>query len=71
MKKLNEGDLVIVIEPMPNWSWLNYHTGDLGIIVRLRNYKYNFRVVEVYFFKSGNIEKVPDHFLSGVPNGDR
>ena len=71
MRELNKGDLVIVIEPMPNWSWLNYHTGDLGIIMGLRDYKYNFRVVEVYFFNSGIVEKVPDHFLSGVFNGER
>ena len=71
MKKLSEGDLVIVVEPMPNWSWLNYHTGDLGIVVKLREYKHSFRIIDVYFIKSGNIEKVPDHFLSGVVNRDR
>ena len=71
MKRLNEGDLVIVVEPMPTWSWLNYHTGDLGIILKLKEYKHGFRIVEVYFFMSGNVEKVPDHFLSRVFDGDR
>ena len=71
MSVLNKGDLVIVIEPMPNWSWMKYHTGDLGIILDLRDYQYGFRVTSVYFFKSGVVEKVPDHFLAEVFSGKR
>ena len=71
MKEFHEGDLVIVVEPMPNWSWLNYHTGDIGIVVKLENYQYGFRIVCVYFFESSEIEKVPDHFLLRIDNGDR
>ena len=69
MRELSKGDLVIVIEPMPNWSWLNYHTGDLGIVMDLRDYKYEFKVTTVFFFKTEAIEKVPDYFLIGVYGG--
>tara|TARA_A100001515_G_C4583436_1_gene213703 strand:+ start:1870 stop:2085 length:216 start_codon:yes stop_codon:yes gene_type:complete len=69
--KINKGDLVIVIEPLPNWSWLKYHTGDLGFVLDLRDYEYGFRVTTVYFFRTGEFEKVPDHFLSRIDNGNR
>ncbi len=70
MEKISKGDLVVVVEPMPNWSWLNYHTGDLGIVLDIRDYKYGFKVTKIYFFRTDAFEKVPDHFLSRIDNGE-
>ena len=50
MEEISKGDLVVVIEPMPNWSWLKYHTGDLGIVLDIRDYKYGFKVTKIYSF---------------------
>ena len=55
---------------MPTWSWLNYHTGDLGIVLDIRDYKYGFKVTKIYFFRTDAFEKVPDHFLSRINNGE-
>jgi hypothetical protein len=71
MTELVKGDMVIVIEDLPAWSWLKYHTGDIGIIIDLKDYQYGFRVTTIYFFISGATEKVPDHFLSRVSDGER
>ena len=71
MKELCKGDLVVVIEPMPNWSWLKYHTGDLGFVLDIKDYEYGFRVTTVYFFRTGAFEKVPDHFLARIEDGNR
>ena len=71
MVDFSKGDLVIVIEPFPKWKWMNYTTGDIGIIIEMRDYQYGFRIARVFFLKTSNVESVPDHFLSRVKNADR
>jgi len=67
----SKGDLVIVVEPFPKWKWMNYTTGDIGIIIEMRDYQYGFRIARVFFLKTSNVESVPDHFLLRIEDGER
>ena len=71
MANFNKGDLVIVVEPFPRWEWMNYTTGDIGIIIEMRDYQYGFRVARVFFLKTSSVESVPDHFILRVEDGGR
>lgn len=60
---INKGDLVIVLEKMPNWDWLPYCEGDIGFVVEKLSFFKSMPCVKVYFFKSQKAEAVPEEYL--------
>lgn len=60
-----EGDLIIVVESLPDWYWLNWTTGHIGVIVKKRANVINTRtpICEVFFFHNEEIHPVPEHFM--------
>ena len=62
---MKEGDLVIVVESLPDWYWLTYMTGHVGIITKKRRNVINstFPICEVFFIHSEEIHPVPENFI--------
>ena len=60
-----EGDLIIVVESLPDWYWLTWTTGHVGIVVKKRRNVINpiNPIVEVFFFHNEEIHPVPEHFI--------
>lgn len=67
---MKEGDLVIVVEPLPDWNWLDYSLGSIGIIIRDRSIGRSSidAILEVYFFETQVKVPVPKQFLSTLGN---
>ena len=59
---MKEGDLVIVVESLPDWYWLTYTTGHIGIITKKRTNVID-TTVEVFFFHNEEIHPVPENFI--------
>lgn len=59
------GDLVEVVESLPEWGWLSFKTGDIGIVREIRDYGplYDYRIIRVYLPRMDRIESIPEHFL--------
>jgi len=62
---MKAGDLIIVIESLPDWYWLTYTTGHVGIILKKRTNVVNATnpICEVFFFHSEEVHPVPEHFI--------
>lgn len=60
---MKKGDLIIITQPFPNWEWLDYNTGDVGIVIRVRLYTTLVDVVDVFFFHNEEHHPVPIDFL--------
>lgn len=65
---MEKGDLVVIIEELPNWNWLSYRTGDMGVLMEIRDYGplYEFKIFRVFLLKTERIESIPEHFLASV-----
>lgn len=62
---MKEGDLIIVVESLPDWYWLTYTTGHVGIVIKKRTniIDTNYPICEVFFFHSEEAHPVPEHFI--------
>lgn len=62
---MKPGDLVIVVESLPDWHWLTYTTGHIGIFMKVRGNPIGARdpVCEVFFIHTEEIHPVPSSFL--------
>jgi len=60
---MEKGDLVQVVEALPDWDHLNYHTGDVGMIVSTKDLSYGYLVCRVYIFAKDHIAVIPEHYL--------
>ena len=60
------GDLVEVTFELPNWHWLSFKTGDIGVVLEIRDYGalYDYRIVKVLLTKEQRIESIPEPYLS-------
>ena len=57
------GDLVIVVEEFPDWDWLRYNTGQVGIIKNIRRGFDKSLVLDVYFFNTMRVEPIPSYYI--------
>lgn len=60
------GDLIAIVEKMPDWSWIDYHTGDIAIVIAIRPAYLDFTIIEVVFIKNGKKHSVPLHFTKAL-----
>jgi hypothetical protein len=60
---MKEGDLIIVTEPFPDWEWVEYTTGSIGIIINKRAEGYHYTVIDVYFFHSQKLRAIPSTYV--------
>lgn len=62
---MEAGDIIIVVESLPDWYWLTYTTGHIGIIIKKRKnvIDTNYPICEVFFFHNEEIHPVPEHFI--------
>jgi hypothetical protein len=60
---MKKGDLIIITQPFPDWEWVDYNTGDVGIVMKVRLYKTFTNVVDVFFFHNEEYHPVPIDFL--------
>ena len=65
---MEKGDLVIITEELPNWDWLSYRMGDMGILMETRDYGplYEYRICKIFLLRTEKIESIPENFLSYV-----
>ena len=49
---MKAGDLIIIVESLPDWSWSTYATGHIGLIVDIRVATVDARdpIYEIFFF---------------------
>jgi len=59
------GDLIIVVESLPDWHWLTYTTGHIGIFMRIRDTTLDATdpVCEIFFIHNEEIHPVPSSFI--------
>ncbi len=62
---MEAGDLVIVVESLPDWYWLTYTTGHIGIIRKTRVNVVDSidPICEVFFFHNEEVHPVPTSFI--------
>ncbi len=62
---MEAGDLVIVVESLPDWYWLTYTTGHVGIIRKRRTNAIDAidPICEVFFFHNEEVHPVPLSFI--------
>ena len=65
---MEAGDLVIVVESLPDWHWLTYTTGHVGIFMKVRGTTIGASdpVCEIFFFHSEEVHPVPTSFLRSL-----
>jgi|TARA_R110001632_G_scaffold67248_2_gene157964 hypothetical protein len=51
---MKAGDLIIIVESLPDWSWSTYTTGHIGLIIDIRVGTIDARdpIYEIFFFHS-------------------
>jgi len=61
---MKSGDLIIIVESLPDWSWSTYTTGHIGLVVKVRLGTINSRdpVCEIFFLHSQAIHPVLQSF---------
>lgn len=60
------GDLIIVTQYWPpDWNWLDYTTGDLGIIVKVKPGYYENLLV-IFFFHNETERPVPEKYVKAL-----
>jgi hypothetical protein len=60
---MEKGDLVIVMENFPDWDWLEYTTGDIGIVVNGVKNEYTYWLVQVFFPRTNATRSVAVYHL--------
>ncbi len=49
------GDLIIIVESLPDWSWLIYTTGHIGLVTKV--------IYEIFFFHNNQTHPVLRSFM--------
>lgn len=63
---MEKGDLIIVtFDWPPDWHWLDYTTGSIGIITRLRS-EHDNALLQIYFFHNGVERPVPRNYVKAL-----
>lgn len=59
------GDIIIVVESLPDWYWLTYTTGHIGIIIKKRANIIGTidPICEVFFVHNEEVHPVPERFI--------
>tara|TARA_R110001599_G_scaffold230906_1_gene430212 strand:- start:1632 stop:1850 length:219 start_codon:yes stop_codon:yes gene_type:complete len=66
------GDLIIIVESLPGWSWSTYTTGHIGMVVKMRITTVDSRdpIYEIFFFHSEDIHPVLRSFMRLLSESD-
>jgi hypothetical protein len=63
---MEKGDLIIVtFEWPPDWDWLDYRTGDIGIVTSVMK-GLGYPVLQIYFFHNGIRRPVPKEYVKAL-----
>jgi len=59
------GDLIIIVESLPDWSWLIYTTGHIGLVTKVRTGTVDARdpIYEIFFFHNNQTHPVLRSFM--------
>lgn len=60
------GDLVIVAMEFPDWHWLEYETGEVGIVMKVSDHNYGFDILDIFFFGSEETVPMPSYFVEKI-----
>lgn len=71
-RMIEVGDLIVVIYPKEDWQWQRYKIGDIGLVMRIINYK-DYSVAQVRLIRTEKTETIPlDYIIKlGWDNGNR
>jgi hypothetical protein len=61
---VERGDLIIVTEEFPDWEWRDWHTGDIGIVMKVRKLTPDFIALNVLFLKNNVMAVIPIDYVS-------
>ena len=66
------GDLIIIVEVLPDWSWSTYTTGHIGLVRKVRIGTIDSRdpIYEVFFFHSSKTHPVLRSFMKLLSESD-
>jgi len=67
-----KGDLIVIVEVLPNWSWSTYTTGHIGLVREIRANTINSRdpIYEIFFFHSRQTHPVLKSFMKPLDESD-
>ena len=57
------GDLVIVTMEFPDWEWLSYTTGDIGVVLGIQKYSQTHIVLRIFFTTRQLEAKIPEYYV--------
>lgn len=57
------GDLVIVTMEFPDWEWLDYTTGHIGVVLGIQKFSHNYTVLRVFFITQQVTAKIPEFYV--------
>jgi hypothetical protein len=62
---MEKGDLVIIVESLPHWSWSTYTTGHIGLVrnVRIGTIDSRDPIYEVFFLHNSKTHPVLKSFM--------
>ncbi len=69
---MKTGDLIIIVESLPDWSWSTYTTGHTGLIVKERHGTLHSRdpIYEIFFFHNQLVFPVLRSFMTLLSEAD-
>tara|TARA_R110002153_G_scaffold18011_1_gene62785 strand:- start:1478 stop:1696 length:219 start_codon:yes stop_codon:yes gene_type:complete len=69
---MKTGDLIIIVESLPDWSWSTYTTGHVGLVRKVRIGTIDSRdpIYEVFFFHSSKTHPVLGSFMKLLSESD-
>jgi len=68
---MKNSDLIIVTGSFPDWDWVEYTTGSIGIIINIRPRGIHYAIVEVYFFHSQKLRAIPSTCIMLLKDFDK
>lgn len=63
------GDLVIVTKELPDWHWLDYTTGHIGIITSIRHSTKTSQILGVFILNTQKVCVIPSYFVKLLGEG--
>lgn len=60
--KIKEGDMVTIVKTIPEWNWLPFKEGDIGMVLG-SDYNPNFTMLTVFIFRTKQRESIPEYFV--------
>ena len=57
------GDLVIVTMEFPDWDWLPYTTGDVGVGLGIQKFSQTHIVLRIFFITRQMESKIPEYYV--------